>query len=57
MQDHEDEVIDLTDDSKTTFMQHYVYCPYNNNNNNDLQFLSHLFMNIAPELVMIFLRI
>ena len=30
MQDYADEVIDLTDDSETTFMQHNVNCPYNN---------------------------
>ena len=45
-----EEVTDLTDDSETTFMQCHVYCPYNNNNNK-LQFPTHLFMNIAPELV------
>ena len=50
IQKHEYGVIDLTDESKTTFMQHYVYCPHNNNNN-DLQFPTHLFMSIAPELV------
>ena len=50
MQDDADEVIDLIDDSKTTLMQHHVYCPYNNNDN-QLQFLTHLFMNIAPEWV------
>ena len=50
MQDYADEVINLTDDSETTFMQHHVYSSYNNNNN-DLQFPSHLFMNIVPEWV------
>ena len=30
MQDYVDKVIDLTNDSETTFMQHHVYCPYNN---------------------------
>ena len=32
MQQHEYEVIDLTDDSDTTFMQQHVYFPYNSNN-------------------------
>ena len=31
-------------------MQHHVNCLYNNNNN-DLQFPTHSFMNIAPEWV------
>ena len=47
MQEHKYEVIDLTDESETMLMQHHVYCPYNNNNNT-LQFHTHLFMNIAP---------
>ena len=49
MQDDADEVICLTHDSKTTFMQHNVYCSYNNNNNE--QFPTQLFINIAPEWV------
>ena len=47
MQDYEDKVIDLTDDSETKFMQHHVNCPYNNNNN-DLQFPTLFFMNTVP---------
>ena len=50
MQDDADEIIDLRDDSKTTFMHHHVYCPYNNKNN-ELQFPTYLFMNKAPEQV------
>ena len=36
-QDDADEVIDLTGDSETTFMQHPEFVPYNKNNN-ELQF-------------------
>ena len=42
MQDDADEVIDLTDDSKTTVIQHPEFVPYNNNNN-ELQFTTNLF--------------
>ena len=48
MQDDADEVIDLIDDSETTFMQQDVYCAYNNN---ELQFPTQLFMSIAQEWV------
>ena len=50
MQDYADELIDLTDISKTTFIQHHVYCPYNSNNN-DFQFHTCLFIKIVPECV------
>ena len=50
MQENEYKVINITDESETTFIQYYFYCPYYNDNN-DLQFPTHLFMSIAPEWV------
>ena len=50
MEDDADEVIDLTCDSKTTFMQHPEFFQHNNNNN-ELQFPTNLFMNMASEWV------
>ena len=50
MLDDADEVIDLTGDSETTFMQCPVYLA-NNNNNNELQFPTNVSMNIVPEWV------
>ena len=49
-QDDADEVTDLTGDSETTSMQYPEFVQYNKNNN-ELQFLTNLFMNITPESV------
>ena len=50
MQDNADDVIDLTDESETTVIQHPESVPYNNNNN-ELQLPTNIFVNIAPEWV------
>ena len=48
MQDEAGEIIDLTGDSETTFMHHPEFVLFNNNNN-ELQLPTNLFMNIAAE--------
>ena len=47
-QDDANKVIDLTDDSETTVIQQLEFVPYNTNNN-EMQFPTNLFVNIAPE--------
>ena len=49
-QDDADEVIDLTDDSETTAVHQLEFVKYNTSNN-ELQFPSHLIVNIATEWV------